>query len=202
MMSSYTGLLESQYSSVLDNRARGYMHHITDGARRMGEMIEAILLYSRIGHEKTVMVPVESATCLTDAMENLTARIAEAHATIIPGVIPPVLADRLQLIRLFQNLLSNAVKFRSDKRQLHIHVNAILVEQEWVFTVTDNGVGMEEANYGKIFKLFERLEVKRQVQGSGIGLATCKKIVEHHKGRIWVESKIDVGTSFFFSIPK
>jgi two-component system CheB/CheR fusion protein len=202
MMSSHIGMLTSQYGNLLDDRARDYMQRITDEAHRMGEMIEAILLYSRIGHEKTEMAVVDSEVCFTDALAYFTNKIAEAHATITHGVLPNVLADRLQLTRLFQNLLSNALKFHSDKRLLHVRVDAIQADQEWLFTVTDNGVGMEEDNYGKIFRLSESLKFDRQEQGSSIGLATCKKIVEHHKGSIWVESRIDVGTTFSFTIAR
>jgi two-component system CheB/CheR fusion protein len=202
MMSSYSGLLESQYGPLLDDRARGYVHRITDGARRMGEMIEAILLFSRIGYDKNEMAMVNSDACFDDAMAFFTGRIEEAQATIIHGALPEVRADRVQLTRIFQNLMGNALKYRSDKRLLHVRVDATSNEREWVFTVADNGVGMEQSNYSRIFNLFERLKLDRQQQGSGIGLATCKKIVEEHKGRIWVESRIDEGTTFFFTIPR
>lgn len=202
MMSNYIDLLQRRYAPVFDERAREYMANVTNGAQRMSEMIKAILTYSRLGHEATGVTIIDSAVALEHAKVSLKSKTENAHGTILSESLPRVLANREQLTQLFQNLLSNALKFRSEKRLPIIHVTASEAEHEWVFAIADNSVGMEETSFGKIFELFHRVHRDHEVQGCGIGLATCKKIVEHHKGRIWVESKPDVGSTFFFSLPK
>lgn len=202
MMSSFIGLLESRYGTLFDERARGYMAHVTNGAQRMKEMIEAILTYSRLGHEATVVADIDSAIPFASAMANLRIKIDEAHATIVEGTLPRVRANLEQLTQIFQNLLGNAVKFRSDHRPVVIRISAQEAEHEWVFAIADNGMGMDEADHERIFQLFQRVHTERQLRGTGIGLATCKRIVEHHQGRIWVESKRDAGSTFYFTLPR
>jgi signal transduction histidine kinase len=202
MVSSFIGLLQLRCGDLFDDRARKYMAHIADGAQRMTGMIGAILTYSQIGQEADDVSAIDSAIPLADAMSNLKVQIEQAHAVILPGALPRVLANRHQLCQLFQNLLANAVKFRSGHRPAIIRVDAVETAHEWIFAVADNGVGMAEDDYGRIFKPFQRANMDRRVEGFGIGLATCKKIVDHHKGRIWVEARIGVGTTFRFSLPK
>lgn len=202
MMSSFLGLLESRYGSLFDERARGYMAHVTSGAHRLREMIEAILAYSRLGHEATDVKAIDSTIAFRNAMANLSAKIANAQATVIDEPLPSVSANREQLAQLFQNLVSNGIKFRSAKRPPVIHVGAKESGREWIFSVADNGVGIKDGDFGRIFQLFQRVNTDSSVPGCGIGLATCKKIVEHHKGRIWVQSQEDVGSTFFFTLPK
>lgn len=202
MMSNYIGILERRYGSLFDDRARGYMAHVTNGAQRMSEMIEAILMYSRLGHEATGVIDIDSTQAVEHAMISLTDKMESTQGTILHAGLPRVLANLEQLTQLFQNLISNALKFHSPHRLPVVRISATVDEHEWIFAVADNGVGMEESDYGKIFDLFHRAHVDRDVQGCGIGLATCRKIVEHHKGRIWVESLIDVGSTFYFSLPR
>jgi len=202
MISSYIELLEIKYTALFDDRARRYMGCVTSGAQRMAAMIKAILIYSQIGHQAASFTSFESALPLQSALANLTNKIQEAEATITEGPLPRINADANQLNQLFQNLLGNALKFRSDKRPLLIHVSAIESTTEWTFAVADNGIGMDKDGCGKIFQLFQRLNTAQQYPGTGIGLATCRKILEHHRGRILVESKPDVGSTFYFTMPK
>jgi two-component system, chemotaxis family, CheB/CheR fusion protein len=202
MVSSYVGLLDQQYGSLFDERAKKFMTFATNGAQRMAEMINAILAYSLLGHETTGRVSVDCALAVADAIANLTMKISEARAAITVDDLPQVTASREQLIQLFQNLIGNAVKFHSTERSPTVQVHAHDDGQEWSFAITDNGIGMREDDYLKIFLPFPRGDTDRYVKGCGIGLATCKRIVEHHKGRIWVKSQINVGSTFTFTIPK
>jgi len=165
-------------------------------------MIQGILTYSQIGHQAASFTSFDSAVSLQSALANLTNKIEEAEATITEGPLPRVNADANQLNQLFQNLLGNALKFRSDKRPHAIHVSAIESTSEWTFAVADNGIGMDKEGCEKIFQLFQRLNNAQQYPGTGIGLATCRKILDHHRGRIWVDSKPDVGSTFYFTLLK
>jgi len=202
MISSFIGLLQLRYQELFDTQAREYMDHVTNGALRLREMIEAILIYSRVGHQATNITDIDSSVAFANAIANLKGKIEYCHATVISGALPRVQANREQVTQLLQNLLSNALKFRSSKRDPVIHFSVQESDNEWIFAVADNGVGIDESHFHKIFTLFQRVHSDRTVRGSGIGLATCKKIVEHHKGRIWVESKLDVGSTIYFSLPK
>ena len=202
MMTSYLDLLAVRYEAVFDERARGYMTQVTTSAQRLREMIQGILAYSRLGHEATDVEPIDSTIAFHNALINLSVKITTAQATISEGVLPRVSANRQQLTQLFQNLVSNGIKFRSLQRPPTIHVAAQERATEWVFSVADNGVGINEGDFARVFQLFQRVHTDKSVRGCGIGLATCKKIVEHHKGRMWIQSKIDVGTTLFFTLPK
>ena len=201
MISNYIDLLQRRYEPLFDEQARRYMSEVTSGAQRMTVMIDAILTYSRLGHEATGVTMTDSILALDSARDSLKTKTERAHATIEVTALPRVLANHDQLTQLFQNLLSNALKFRSAQRPPIIHVSATTDEQQWIFAVADNGIGMEAASFGRIFELFHRAHADHDVQGCSIGLATCKKIIEHHKGRIWVESTLGVGSTFFFSLP-
>ena len=144
----------------------------------------------------------ESDITLHNALANLKSKIHESKATITEGHLPKVMSNAEQLTQLFQNLISNALKFRSDKRTPTVHVSAVESEHEWTFAVADNGIGMEQEHCGRIFQMFQRLNSAMEYPGTGIGLATCKKIAEHHGGRIWAESQLDVGSTFSFTLPK
>lgn len=202
LMSSYIDLLQRRYGGLFDERAQSYMTYVTNGAQRMSEMIGAILSYSRLGHEGAGMTSVDSSVALERAVENLQSKISESHGAIVGVGLPRVHANLEQLTRLFQNILSNSLKFRSPARSPMIRVNAQESDQAWTFAITDNGVGMEKIDQVRIFELFHRAHPEREIQGCGIGLAICKKIVEHHHGRIWVESQLDVGSTFYFTVAK
>ncbi len=202
MISNYVKMLDRRYAATFDDKAREYMGFVTSGADRMSEMITAILAYSRLGHQGSNFTETESDVSLHNALAILKRKIKEAKASITEGHLPKVMSNAEQLTQLFQNLLGNALKFRSDKRSPTVHVSAVESEHEWTFAVADNGIGMEAEHFEKIFQLFQRLNAASEYPGTGIGLATCKKIVEHHGGRIWVESQLDVGSTFYFTLPK
>jgi two-component system CheB/CheR fusion protein len=202
MVTSYVELLGHQYAPLFDERAKRFMAYATDGARRMGEMINAILAYSQLGHETTGMVAFDSGLAIIDALDNLSVKIGEAQATITLDAMPRILASRGQLTQLFQNLIGNAVKYHSPERPPAIHIGSWEDALEWTFSIADNGIGMQEEDYQKIFLPFHRKETDRFVRGCGIGLATCKRIVEHHRGRIWVTSRMDIGSTFVFTVRK
>ncbi len=202
MISSYVTLFEKRYASTFDDKAREYMGAVIAGTERMFAMINAILAYSQLGHQGSGFTVTESDISLHGALANLKHKILEANATIAEGHLPKVMSNTEQLTQLFQNLISNALKFRSDKRTPTIHVSAVESEHEWTFAVADNGIGMNREHFERIFQLFQRLNPATKYPGTGIGLATCKKIAEHHGGRIWVESQCDVGSTFYFTLPK
>jgi two-component system CheB/CheR fusion protein len=202
LMSNYIDLLQRRYGQLFDERAQSYMSYVTKGSQRMSEMIGAVLAYSRLGHQGGSIGLVDSAAALDVALGNLRTAIDDAHAVIERGQLPVVNADLVQLTQLFQNLVSNALKFHHPARTPTIAISASDNPTEWIFTVSDNGIGLDQADFGRIFNLFQRAHQDRDVMGCGIGLAICKKIVEHHQGRIWVVSQIDAGAAFNFSLPK
>ncbi len=166
----------------------------------MQTLIEGLLAYSRVGRHGNPIVAVDSQTALDRALVNLQAAIEECDATITHGPLPTVPADPVQLTQLFQNLIGNAVKYRNERRP-QIHVAAEERENEWVFSVRDNGIGIDPQFKDRIFVIFQRLHTRCEYPGTGIGLALCQRIVERHSGRIWVESQPGTGSTFFFSLP-
>ena len=202
MISSYAGILERRYGSMFDDKARGYFGRIINGAHRMRSIINAILAYSQVDKQPPMLQAVSTAEALEDALEHLQAEVTAKQAEVTVGFLPTLVADRLRLTQLFQNLVSNALKFSVTNRTMHIRIAAKEAADEWVFTVADNGIGISLANQEKVFRIFQRLHAIDAYPGSGIGLASCKKIVEQHGGRLWVESQLDVGSTFYFSILK
>jgi PAS domain S-box-containing protein len=201
MVASYTQLLWRRYDARLDKDAREFMAFIIDGATRMKQLIEDLLAYSRVGTKGADFAPVSAEVALRRALFNLRTGIEEAGAVVTHDVLPSVPADEGQLAQLFQNLVGNALKFRSDSVP-RIHVAVTEKTNEWQFEVRDNGIGIEPQYYERIFMVFQRLHNKGDYPGTGIGLAICKKVVERHGGRIWVESRPNAGSSFYFTLPK
>jgi PAS domain S-box-containing protein len=201
MVASYTQLLGRRYEAKLDSDAREFMAYIVDGATRMKQLIEDLLAYSRVGTKGEAFRPVSSEAALGRALFNLRTAIEEAGAVVTNDPLPTVPADEGQLAQLLQNLIGNALKFRSASVP-RIHVGVSEKENEFQFEVRDNGIGIEPQYYERIFMVFQRLHNKGEYPGTGIGLAICKKVVERHGGRIWVESRAGVGSSFFFTLPK
>ena len=201
MVASYTQLLARRYDARLDNDAREFMSYIVDGATRMKQLIEDLLAYSRVGTKSQDFKPVPAEAALGRALFNLRAAIEEAGAAVTHDPLPIVHADESQLAQLLQNLIGNALKFRSDSVP-RIHVAVAEKEHEWQFEVRDNGIGIERQYFERIFMVFQRLHNKGEYPGTGIGLAICKKVVERHGGRIWVESRPGEGSSFHFTLPK
>ncbi|MCD6041752.1 MAG: multi-sensor signal transduction histidine kinase, partial [Burkholderiales bacterium] len=205
MVASYTQLLGRRYESKLDGDAREFMAYIVDGATRMKQLIEDLLAYSRVGTKAQDFRPVPVEAAVRRALFNLRVAIEESGAAVTYDPMPTVQADEVQLGQLLQNLVGNALKFRSNSVP-RIHLGVLEKDSEFVFEVRDNGIGIEPQYYERIFMVFQRLHNKGEYPGTGIGLAICKKVVERHGGRIWVESRPaqgpDQGSSFFFTLPK
>lgn len=200
MVSSYVQLLEKRYKGRLDDRADKYIHYAVDGAKRMSALIRDVLDLSRVGTRGKPLVPVDAGAALGNALRNLERAVEDAGAEVEPGPLPTVRADAGQLELLFQNLVGNALKFRGADPP-RVRVIAERGEGEWIFTVADNGIGIAPEYHDRIFRIFQRLHSAQKYPGTGIGLAICRKIVERHRGRIWVEAGHDCGSSFRFTLP-
>ena len=201
MVASYTQLLARRYDARLDGDAREFMAYVVDGATRMKQLIEDLLAYSRVGTKGREFRPVSCEEALRRALFNLRTAAEEAGAVVTNDPLPTLSADEAQLVQLFQNLVGNALKFRSASVP-RIHLKATEFDHEWQFEVRDNGIGIEPQYFERIFMVFQRLHNKGEYPGTGIGLAICKKVVERHGGRIWVESRLGAGSSFHFTLPK
>jgi len=200
MVASYTQLLGRRYKDKLGDDADEFIGYIVDGATRMQQLINDLLAYSRVG---TRGKPFETTNCevvLEKALLNLKTAIEENHAVVKHDVLPTVMADSSQLVQLFQNLVGNAIKFHSDELP-EVHIGAERNGTEWIFSIRDNGIGIDPKYFERIFVIFQRLHARAEYPGTGIGLSICKKIVERHKGRIWVESQPGEGSIFHFTIP-
>ena len=193
-------LLQKRYAGQLDARADEMITHAVSGATRMQALIRDLLALSRIGSTLAPADVVSLAHALSEAMRNLEDAIQESNAQITNDVLPTVHAHSTQVTQLLQNLLANAIKFRGNKAAV-VHVGARQNDQEWVFSVADQGIGIEAQHFARVFELFKRLHTREEYAGTGIGLALCKKIVERHGGRIWVESIPGQGACFYFTLP-
>jgi PAS domain S-box-containing protein len=201
MVSSYTQLLARRYNDKLDGDAREFMNYVVDGAARMKQLIEDLLAYSRVGTKGKEFKPASLEAPLKRAITNLRAAIEESGAAVTCDALPTVDIDEVQLTQLFQNLIGNALKFRGQAAP-RIHVSATEENAEWRVAIADNGIGIEPQYFERIFMLFQRLHTMGEYPGTGIGLAICKKVVERHGGRIWVESQLGRGAAFHFTLPK
>jgi PAS domain S-box-containing protein len=199
MVASFTQLLAQRYRDKLDADGQEFIQYAVDGAVRMQRLINDLLAFSRVGRGQPFS-PTACEAALNDALSNLKLALDDAGAVITREPLPTVAADSSQLVQLFQNLLSNALKFRS-REDPRIHVGARRDGAEWVFSVRDNGIGLEPRYADRIFVIFQRLHTRDEYPGTGVGLAICKKIVERHGGRIWVDSLPGKGSTFFFSLP-
>ncbi len=199
-ISGFVQLLQKKYANQLDAEADTFIEHAVDGAKRMERLIKDLLAYSRVGTRRREPVPSDASGALRQAMHNLHESIQETGAEITHGELPTVRADPSQLAQLFQNLLGNAIKFRSEAPP-KIHVDARRDGDCWQFSVSDNGIGIDPKFQNEIFEVFRRLHTRGQYGGTGIGLAICKKIVDRHGGRIWVESQPGQGATFHFTLP-
>ena len=200
MISSYLQLLQRRYQGSLDDKADKYIYYAVDGASRMQNLINDLLEFSRVTTRARDHVPMDSEFILDQVLSNLEVFIEENEATVSHCSLPEVMADYSQMVQVFQNLIINGIKFRSEEAP-QIHISAEKKTREWVFSVRDNGIGIDPQYSEKIFEVFKRLHKKEEYPGTGIGLAICKKIVERHGGRIWVESELDKGSTFYFTLP-
>jgi light-regulated signal transduction histidine kinase (bacteriophytochrome) len=193
-------LLVKRYQGQLDEKADKYITHITDGATRMQVLITDLLIYSRVTRGELSLEPTDLGAVLNQALIDLSTTIQESNALIATDPLPTVRANPSQMGQLLQNLIANAIKFCASQPP-QIQIKAALQEKFWRISVQDNGIGIESQYAERIFVIFQRLHTKDKYPGTGIGLAICKRIVERHAGRIWVESELGRGTTFFFTLP-
>ncbi len=201
MVASYVQLIERRYKGKLDADADEFIGYAVDGANRMRGLIDDLLTYSRVGRLGKPFEPTNLESTLDIALMNLQASIAESGAVVTHDKLPTVMADGGQIVQLFQNLIGNAIKFRG-KKPPKIHVSTQTQETQYLFSVKDNGIGIAPEYYDRLFKIFQRLHTREEYPGSGIGLAVCKKIVERHGGRIWIESQEGKGSTIYFTLSK
>ena len=199
-VANFTQLLARRYRGRLDQDADDYIDFAVDGATRMQTLIQDLLSYSRVGTRGKNFEPVDCNELLGRAMANLQETIVENTAFVVHEELPTVLADPSQLVQLFQNLIGNAIKFHGLEPP-RVHVSAACEGTNWLFAVRDNGIGIDPQYADRVFVIFQRLHSREEYPGTGIGLALCKKIVERHHGKIWVESELGKGATFFFTLP-
>ncbi len=199
-ITSFISLLKKRRGGSLDREEEKYFNYIVDGAERMQKLINDLLAYSRLGTRGKPFLRTDCNEVLNRVLGDLERTIRGSSAVVTHDPLPVLMADELQLGQVFQNLIGNAVKFCSDRRPL-IHISAKRGDGEWFFSVSDNGIGIKEDFFDRIFVMFQRLHTRTDYPGTGIGLAVCKKIIERHGGRIWAESEVGKGSTFFFTIP-
>lgn len=200
MVASYVRLLAKRYQGKLDAEADEFIRYAVEGATRMKELIDDLLAYSRAGTQEQDIATIDCGVVLQRVLNDLRAAIEESGAEVTHDPLPCIMADEVRLRQVFQNLLGNALKFRSQAPP-RIHIGVERDATHWIFAVRDNGIGIDPQHAERIFVLFQRLHTKDKYPGTGMGLAICKRIVERHHGRIWLESQPGVGTTFFFSLP-
>jgi PAS domain S-box-containing protein len=200
-ISAYVRVLKRRSQDNLDSEALRCISQTLAATERMDALIQSLLSYSRLGSGPLSVKPTDFNEVLGVALTNLKPVIDECAAAVTSETLPTLRADSTMMAQLFQNLLSNAVKFRGD-RPLAVRIGALKRDRTWVFYIRDNGIGIEQLHFDKIFRLFQRVDIGSERPGTGIGLANCKKIVEQHGGRIWVESELGKGSTFFFEVPE
>jgi PAS domain S-box-containing protein len=200
MVSSYTQLLAKRYKGKLGPDADEFIEYAVDGAVRMQRLIQDLLAYSRVGTRRNEFEPTDCERVLGRVLVDLRVAIEECGAVVTHDPLPTLMADGTQLGQLLQNLIGNAIKFRNQEPPL-VHVSTRRKDRHWIFSIRDNGIGIDPQYAERIFVIFQRLHKRGEYPGTGIGLAVCKKIVERHGGRIWVESNAEKGTTFYFTMP-
>ncbi|MBA3683817.1 MAG: response regulator [Planctomycetes bacterium] len=199
MLSAYSSLLSKRYANQLDEKAQEFLGYTVEGAVRMQSLINDLLSYSRAGARDTRAQLVDFEVVLDRCLFNLQAAIQEAQATVTHDPLPKIAGDEVLLAQLIQNLVANGIKFRSQPPR--IHVSASKVGEVWEFSVRDNGIGIDPEHHDRIFGIFQRLHPRDRFGGTGIGLAVCRKVVERHGGKIWLESAVGQGSTFHFTLP-
>lgn len=201
MVGSFVQLLELRYKDKLDSEAGEFIAYAVEGATRMQKLINDLLAISRVGGSNREMQPMDAGAALQMALGSLKGAIEESGVVVTHNQLPTVVANSTELVRLFEHLVDNAIKFRREEPP-RVHVGAERMGDECLFSVRDNGIGIDPAHFERIFRLFQRLNMREKYPGTGIGLAECKKIVERHGGRIWVESEPGKGTIFYFTLAR
>ena len=202
MVSSYVQLLSRRYKGKLDSNADEFIEFAVDGSNRMQIMIQALLSYSRVGTRGKPPEPTDCENILDQTMKNLQAAITEKNAEVTHDPLPTIMADGVQMVQLFQNLIGNGIKFQQEGQRPHVHISVEDAGADWMFSFSDNGIGIDPEFKERIFVIFQRLHGREKYPGTGIGLSVCKRIVERHGGTIWVESEPGKGATFKFAIPK
>jgi signal transduction histidine kinase len=199
-VASFTQLLQRRYSGQLDERADEYINFAADGAKRMQTLINDLLAFSRVGRLRERQIEVNLGEVLSQALAGLSTLIEETHATINAGELPAVRGEPALLSLVFQNLVANALKFHGPQRPI-VHIRARREDADWLVSCSDNGIGIDPRHAERIFVIFQRLHAKDEYAGTGIGLAMCRKIIEYHGGRIWLEPDAGEGSTFSFTLP-
>jgi len=199
-LSNYVGLFRKDHKGKLDANAEKYLDYISTATNRMQSLVRDLLEYARIGQNKNV-VAIDCNYLLQEVLNDLAASVKETNEQIAFEHLP-VVNGYVELKSVFQNLISNAIKFRKGNTPTIIRVNAQERTNDWLFVIIDNGIGIERKYHERIFSIFQKLHSQKQYAGTGIGLAQCKKIVELHNGKIWIESEPEAGSTFYFTIPK
>ena len=202
MITSYLQLLDRRYKGKLDKDADEFIFYAVDGAQRLQAMINDLLQYSRVETRGKAFTVVDMNTAMGAVLNSLKVAIEESGGVVLSDPLPTVFADEVQMIMLMQNLVGNAIKYRKPDEKPLVSVSAVSSGQEWIFAVKDNGIGIDPAYHDRIFRVFQRLHPRSEYEGTGMGLAIAKRIVDHHRGRIWLESELGKGSVFFFSIMK
>lgn len=202
MVASYTELLARRYEDKLDQDANDFIHYAVDGATRMQSLINDLLQFSRVSTKAKPFKSCDMKNVIGAAFQNLDELIKETNAQVHHNSLPTIVADDTQMLQLFQNLIHNAIKFKKNDGLPEVWIACKEKENEWEFSVKDNGIGIDPSYQNRIFMIFQRLHTRSEYPGSGIGLAMCKKIVERHNGNIWFESQEGQGTTFYFTIDK
>jgi signal transduction histidine kinase len=193
-------LLKKRYEGKLEPEADKFITEAIDEAMQMQTLISDMLSYAHVGTSGKPFVQTDCTEVLNRSLANLRVPLEQSGAVVTHDPLPEVMADPIQLSQLLQNLINNAIKFHGEEKP-RIHISAERKEKEWLFSVSDNGIGIPAEYSERIFEIFQRLHNKKEYPGTGIGLSTCKKIVERHDGRIWVKSEPGKGSTFFFTIP-
>jgi len=200
-ISGFVQLLQAEYAGRLDEQADDWIRRTVQAIRQMQTLIRDLLEYSRIESRARPFEPVHFHDVVTDVLMSLEASIRDASAQVTSAELPTVVGDRSQLVQLMENLIGNALKYHGDQPP-HIHVSAERRENDWVFSVRDNGLGIDPKYHAQIFEIFQRLHDQQEYPGTGIGLAVCRRVVHRHGGRIWLESKPGRGSTFYFTLPE
>jgi signal transduction histidine kinase len=200
-MASYAQLIERRYKGQLDPDADEFLEYMVGGAKRMKSMIQGLLDYSQVEAKSNQFKEISAEKALDNALSNLQYSIDQCHAEVKHDPLPWIFADESQIVRVFQNLIGNALKFRKKDETPKIHISAKKDDNEWIFSVKDNGIGIEDQYFDKIFEVFKRLHAIGEYSGAGIGLSIVKRIIDRHGGHMWVKSSPGKGSTFYFTIP-
>jgi hypothetical protein len=193
-------LLNKRYSGALDESGREWMGFIVEATVRMQSLINDLLMYSRVGTLEKALSLTDISKVMTGVLVDIGSLVEQTGAKITTATLPTVMGDQVQLTQLFQNLIGNAIKYRGESVPV-VDIDVKCSKGFWTFSIKDNGIGMESKYYERVFMIFQRLHTRSKYQGTGMGLALCKRIVERHGGKIWVESEPDKGSTFYFTLP-